>query len=136
VRRPFGTYWAAEWRSVNRLDGDTRHLIHDTDHRECHAQHFPLLFHTRREARAFIEEKFGYIRERPDLRSEPHGWRVPQPVLVQVLPTSAIEEAVDAERKRIRQSVRISLSSMPIFAHVDSYGLGQVLKGNDWPDYR
>lgn len=83
-RRPLGTYWAAEWRSNNRLDGERRHLIHDSHHHGCHGQHFPLMFHTRAEARAFIEEKFGYIRERPDLQAEPHGWMMPRPVLVTV----------------------------------------------------
>lgn len=46
------------------------------------------------------------------------------------------EEAVEVERERIRQGVRISRSSMPIFAHVDSYGLGQVLQGKPWPTDR
>ena len=72
------TYWAAEWRHVNRPDGDTSHLLHE--------DLFPKLFKTRRECRAWIEEKFGYIRDRPDLRAEPHGWRMPRPVLITVEP--------------------------------------------------
>lgn len=37
---------------------------------------------------------------------------------------AAIEqEAIEQERQRIRRSVRVSRSSMPIFAHVDAYGL-------------
>lgn len=71
--RNIGTWWAVEWHSVNRLDGDRRHLIWEFP---------PRLFYTRRECRAFIEEKYGYIRERPDLQNEPHGWRMPQAVLV------------------------------------------------------
>lgn len=72
------TYWAAQWRSINRLDGDTSHLLHE--------DLFPKLFKTRRECRAWISEKFGYIRDRPDLRAEPHGWRIPQPILVTIEP--------------------------------------------------
>lgn len=44
-----------------------------------------LLFHTREEARASIRQRHGYVwRNRPDLRREPHGWRMPQPVKVSV----------------------------------------------------
>lgn len=42
----------------------------------------PLLFRTRSTARAWIEEHYGYIARRPDLRKEPHGWRTPQAVRV------------------------------------------------------
>jgi hypothetical protein len=71
--------WAIEWHSVNRLDGDRRDLTWEPfpDH------HFHL-FRTRREARAFIEERFGYMRDRDDLKREPHGWRWPQAVRVTV----------------------------------------------------
>jgi hypothetical protein len=71
--------WAVLWHSRNRLDGDSRHLIWDL--RECGAYR---LFRTRRECRAYIEESFGYIRERADLRREPHGWFMPQAVLVTI----------------------------------------------------
>lgn len=37
----------------------------------------PLLFWTRSEARAYIAERYGYIRDRPDLRAAPHGWLMP-----------------------------------------------------------
>lgn len=69
--------WAAEWRSVNRLDGDTRHWIYGGDV-------VPRLFRTRAECREFIEAEFGYIRDREDLRREPHGWRMPRAVMVVV----------------------------------------------------
>lgn len=65
--------WAVEWHNRNLLDADQRHLIWE---------HPPRLFRSRRECRAFIEEKYGYIREWPDLRSEPHGWRMPRAVQV------------------------------------------------------
>lgn len=68
------TYWAAEWRSCNRVDGENRHLIH--------ARPLPVLFHTRRECRQFIKARFGYILDREDLRSE--RWRVPVAVKVTV----------------------------------------------------
>lgn len=44
----------------------------------------PLLFNTRREAREFIETNYGYIRQRDDLKNDPHGWKVPIPVRVKV----------------------------------------------------
>lgn len=76
--------WAVMKRSVNNLDGDRSYLAgryygNPTPEFEgCEK----LLFTTRKAARDFIEEKFGYIRERQDLRCEPHGWRVPKPVRV------------------------------------------------------
>lgn len=72
--------WAPEWHSVNRLDGDTRYLMW----RPAPGGPLPALFRTRRECRAYIEATLGYIRERPDLRAEPHGWCMPQPVRVTV----------------------------------------------------
>ena len=64
--------WGVQWHSRNRLDGDRRHLM------------WSPLFHNRREARLYIDEKFGYIRRRIDLRVEPHGWRMPRAVRVVV----------------------------------------------------
>lgn len=75
------TWWAVQWHDDNRLDGCSRHLIWQPP--------IPRLFFTRRECRAFIEEQFGYLRERPDLRAEPHGWHMPQAVLVNVSVASA-----------------------------------------------
>lgn len=68
--------WAAEWHSCNRLDGEKRHILYEGL--------FPKLFHTRAETRAYIKEKYGYIASREDLRSEPHGWKVPQAVKVKI----------------------------------------------------
>lgn len=70
------TFWAVEWHSRNRLDGDQRYLIWDNR---------VELFRTRRECRAAIDERFGYIRERADLRGEPHGWFPPRAVRVSVV---------------------------------------------------
>ena len=76
--------WGIEWYSLNRLDGETRHIIWEN----C----MPLLFHTRLSARLFIKERFGYIRGRKDLREEPHGWRMPRAVRVKVLIQTAARE--------------------------------------------
>lgn len=43
---------------------------------------YPAMFRTRREARAFSEKRYGYIKKRPDLRTYPHFWRMPKPVRI------------------------------------------------------
>ena len=72
--------WAVLMRSENRLDGKREYFLGMTDHPCRHA-----LFNTRSEAREFIEKQFGYQRNRPDLRAEPHGWKMPLPVKVRVI---------------------------------------------------
>jgi hypothetical protein len=67
--------WGILWRSRNRLNGRCEHLIYDGN---CE----PILKKTRREARALINERYGYIKDRPDLRREPHGWKIPIPIKV------------------------------------------------------
>lgn len=67
--------WGLLWRSENRADGKSEHLI-------CNC--LPVLFSTRREALAYIKEHYGYIATRPDLRREPHGWKMPLPVRVTI----------------------------------------------------
>jgi hypothetical protein len=67
-----GTAWAIIWRNHNVLSGESTHLIHVG----C----VPILFPTRAEARKYIEMAYGYIRRRPDLRRDPHGWRIPKAV--------------------------------------------------------
>jgi len=73
--------WAIQWRSDNKLDGYTERFLWDWKDPDRVS---PILFRTRREARAFINERYGYIRERPDLKSEPHGWKCPRPIKVRV----------------------------------------------------
>lgn len=73
-RRPI---WGALWRSDNKMDGYREWLLNGPN---C----LPVMFRTRREARAYIDETLGYIRERPDLRAQPHGWKIPIPVRVKV----------------------------------------------------
>jgi len=68
--------WGILWRSENRLDGKREFV---TWH-ECK----PLLFRTRKEAREWIEQRYGYIRRSPDLQAEPHGWKMPKAVRVTV----------------------------------------------------
>ena len=72
--------WAVKWRSVNLLDGLWEHFI-------FHPVGFVALYNTRREAIAARDSEFGYIRNRPDLREEPHGWKLPSIVRVSVLVT-------------------------------------------------
>jgi hypothetical protein len=62
-----------EWYQKNKLDGVTRHFIGLQQ------------FRTRRACRDWIEQEYGYIRTRPDLRREPHCWRVPRAVKVKVI---------------------------------------------------
>lgn len=69
-------YWALLWRSQNQLDGYREHVMFEN----CR----PLLFDTRREAREYREQKYGYLRSRPDLKAEPFGWRMPLPIKVQM----------------------------------------------------
>lgn len=67
--------WGIEWNSSNRLDGERRFIVmRDL----C-----PALFKSRREARAYRDEKYGYIKGRPDLKAEPHGWTLPRIVRVE-----------------------------------------------------
>ncbi len=77
--------WAAKWSQTSQLDGH-REWLCLWNWRE---RDFPRLFRTRRECLKYINDEFGYIRERKDLRSEPHCWRVPKPVRVEVRETGA-----------------------------------------------
>lgn len=63
----------------NRFDGE-RYWLDGDFNRPTNTR----LFATRTDARAFIAERHGYIRDRADLRAEPHGWRMPKPVRVTV----------------------------------------------------
>lgn len=73
MRKPSHTVWGVVW--LNK-DGTPAHLIH--------YNLLPILFKTRKQARLWIEDNYGYIRHRPDLKREPHRWRVPQAVRVRV----------------------------------------------------
>lgn len=71
-----GTGWGLLWDNTNQLDGRAIHLIYEN----C----LPVLFRTRRRAREYARERFGYIKRRPDLRREPHYWSMPRPVRIRV----------------------------------------------------
>jgi hypothetical protein len=68
--------WGILWHSKNKLNGVCEHLIYDHG--------LPMLFRTRKEAREWVEKNYGYIKHRKDLRGEPHGWRMPKPVKVEM----------------------------------------------------
>ena len=70
--------WAVQWRSENKTDGYREYLF--SDGCACGTQ----LFETRAAARAFIEYQYAFLRDRPDLKREPHGWKMPRPVRVSV----------------------------------------------------
>jgi hypothetical protein len=77
--RNYRNLWGVMWRYKNKLDGKMEYLVYNAGR--------PVLFSTRKEAREYIDEKYGYIRQRPDLKSEPHGWKMPIPVPVDVVVT-------------------------------------------------
>ena len=81
--------WAIKHRSNNRLDGDRsflqgRYFYGVPKVPEFLEGYSRMVFKTRRQAREFITDHYGYIRRRPDLRAEPHGWKMPVPVKVTV----------------------------------------------------
>jgi hypothetical protein len=73
------SFWAVRWRSENSLDGRREHLMWD-------GHPHVVLFRSRAACRSSIRERYGYIAARPDLRQEPHGWRTPTPVRVNIQP--------------------------------------------------
>ena len=71
--------WAVLWRSENLIDGKREHLVG--------TPWFPLhkaLFSSRRKAREYVNVKYSYIKNRKDLRQEPHGWKIPRVVRVKI----------------------------------------------------
>jgi hypothetical protein len=68
--------WGALCRRRNQLDGYREHIAF----RNC----MPVLFHTRAEARQWIKDNYGYMRDRPDLRAEPHGVLATVPCKVRI----------------------------------------------------
>ena len=69
---PAPTRWAVQWMCPK-----PEYILW----RQC----LPLLFRSRRDARVWIEENYGYIKTRADLRSIPHNWRLPRAVKVAVI---------------------------------------------------
>jgi hypothetical protein len=82
--------WAAKWRSKSLLDGKREHLI------LFRVPYARVLFASRAACRAWIEQEYGYIKHRPDLRGEPHGWRLPVAVKVTIREFTIREATNDA----------------------------------------
>ena len=68
--------WGLVWQSNNKRDGKLEHII-------C-AGLTPALFCTRQDARNYRESRYGYFRDRPYLRDEPYGWRMPKVVRLRI----------------------------------------------------
>lgn len=81
------TGWAIKWLSESRLSGRREYLLGGARHERPSpfAGYTTMVFETRREARQYLKEHYGYIRERKDLRQEPHGWKPPMVVKVTVM---------------------------------------------------
>ncbi len=80
--RPLTNYyhkWAIVWRSENKLDGVTRHFMGEAN------VGMTQLYRTRKEARTERDLRWGYFRDREDLKREPHGWKMPQVVKVFIM---------------------------------------------------
>lgn len=79
--------WALVWRQRNKLEGKQERLL---------SGKWPMAmietFRTRKEAEAKRESEYGYIRNRPDLQMEPHGWKMPKVVRVRM--TVEVEERI------------------------------------------
>ena len=76
--------WGLLFRSNNKLDGYKEHLIRHWRSAETLCNCDPVLFKTRQQARDSRDQEYGYLRNRPDLKTEPHGWRMP--LVVKVVP--------------------------------------------------
>jgi hypothetical protein len=63
--------WGVLWK-----DSEREFLVRDN--------YKPVLFLSKKEAKAWIDQKYGYIKTRKDLRLPPHNWRLPKPVKVKV----------------------------------------------------
>ena len=79
------TFWAIKTDETSRLDGRKirLHLFWWKSPKLVHGTPL-MLFRTRRQARDWLKEDRGYIARRPDLRREPHCWRVGKVVRVVV----------------------------------------------------
>jgi len=64
------------WRTNGDYTGECHNIICERG--------IPVLFRKKREAKAWIDDSYGYIKSRPDLRAAPHRWRLPIPVKVTI----------------------------------------------------
>jgi hypothetical protein len=74
--------WGALFISIGGIDGDKEHIIYEN----CK----PVIFTTKKECKTWIDKKYGYIKTRKDLKSFPHGWRLPKPTKIYLTYTSYI----------------------------------------------
>ena len=85
--------WGVLWRTSNKsLDGVTSSLLgvyafRNIDNLPKYVGCSTAVFPTRRATRVAIEETYGYIRARKDLRHSPHGWLMPIPVRIKLTVT-------------------------------------------------
>lgn len=70
--------WGILHRKENKLDGKKSWLRCD---RTC----MPEMFQTREEAREFISVNLKSTYSRPELKIEPHGWKMPIPVKIEII---------------------------------------------------
>ena len=76
--------WALKWDTTNALDGRRTYFCGE-------GGTIPALFKTKAQATKYARETWGYLNKRPDLRAEPHCWRIPKAVRVRI----KIEEVTD-----------------------------------------
>lgn len=69
-------WWGVLMREENKANGKMEYL--------CCRDARPVVFHTRKETHAYIRQAFGYLKRQPNLRREPYGWRMPQPIKVRM----------------------------------------------------
>ncbi len=69
--------WGIKWRQKNKLDGVTEYIMGS-------GSILPRCFRIREDARSFVAENYSYIAKRPDLKAEPHGWKIPQVVRMKI----------------------------------------------------
>lgn len=83
--------WAIKWRSKNKLDGERQYLQGGSRHNPPYmfGGYKTMVFASRALARHYVKQHYGYMRGRQDLKDEPHGWKMPQVVKVNV----TVEEA-------------------------------------------
>jgi hypothetical protein len=75
------TRWGVRWRQVG--PNASEHIMYEN--------RVPVIFYTRREAREWVNKRYGYIRGRKDLFSAPHFLRMPAPIRVKLVEVPGIE---------------------------------------------
>lgn len=80
--------WAIKWREENLTGGKREMLLGRFARHESVpdfvAGYRVMTFTTRQQARDYVERHYGHIRNRKDLQSEPHGWKMPQVVKIKI----------------------------------------------------